>query len=146
MSPVICDYFIGLKSMQNAQLLDHINGLSKYICKYVCKLDDGNYVILSQDIHSGQFVLGKTHLHNTKIVTSKYNEDKAFAKDRKKHHPRGRDMPHFEIRQILLGHHEVFTNLDFIQISTLPFEMRPSNTIKLDLKGNVVGEEDGQED
>ena len=49
-------------------------------------------------------------------------------------------MPHFEIRQIILGHHEVFTNLEFIQISTLPFELRPTNSIKLDLKGNIIEE------
>ena len=64
MSPVICDFFIGLKSMQNAQVFCHTNGLSKYVCKYICKFDEGNYVILSQDIHTGEFILSKTHLHN----------------------------------------------------------------------------------
>ena len=80
MSPVIGDFFIALKSMQNAQALDHTNGLSKYVCKYISKFDQGNYVILCQDIHTGEWVLGKNHLHNTKIMTSKYNEDKAFEK------------------------------------------------------------------
>ena len=61
----------------------------------MCKFDEGNYVILSQDIHYRQCFLGKTHLHNTKIVTSKYNADKTFTKDRKKHHSRGKDIPHF---------------------------------------------------
>ena len=47
-------------------------------------------------------------------------------------------MPYFEIRQILMGDPEVFTNLSFISISTLPFELRPNNSIKLDSRGKVV--------
>ena len=112
MSPVIPDFFVALKSMQNAQALDHTNGIAKYVCKYISKFDDCNYVVLCQDIHTGQWVLGKTHLHNTKIVTSKINEDKAFKQERFKNHPKGRDMPYFEIRQILIGDAEFFT--DFV--------------------------------
>ena len=97
MSPVILDFFVALKSMQNAQALDHTNGISKYICKYIGKFDNGNYIILCEDSHTGEWVLGKTRLHNTKIVTSKINEDKAFNNDRNKNHPKGRDMPHLEI-------------------------------------------------
>ena len=138
MSPVIPDFFVALKSMQNAQALDHTNGVAKYVCKYIGKFDEGNYVVLCQDIHTGKWVLGKTHLHNTKIVTSKFNEDKAFEKERNKNHPKGRDMPYFEIRQIIMGDAEVFTNLTFISLSTLPFELRPTNSIKLDNKGNVI--------
>lgn len=127
MSPVIPDYFVAFRSMQNAQALDHTNGVAKYVVKYISKFDEGNYVVLCQDIHTGEWVLGKHHLHNTKIVTSKYNEEKAFDKTRFKTHPKGRDMPHFEIRQILLGIPEVLTNMDFIPLSTLPFELRPVN-------------------
>ena len=132
--------------MQNAQALDHTNGIAKYVCKYIMKFDDGNYVTLCQDIHTGQWVLGKKHLHNTKVVTSKYNEDKAFGKDRNKLHPRGCDMSHFEIRQILLGDPEVFTNMNFVQIPTLPFELRPTNNIKLDTQGKVINEGDNEEE
>ena len=136
-SPVIVDFFIATKSMQNVQALDHTNGLSKYVCKYIAKFDDGNYVVVSQNIHNGNIVLGKTHLHNTKIARSNINEQKAYEKNRKKKHPRGRDMPHFEIRQLLMGHPEVFTNIEFIRISTLPFELRPQNSICVDNIGNV---------
>ena len=80
MSPVISDFFVAFKSMQNAQALDHTNGLTKYVCKYIAKFDDGNYCLLMQDIHTGDWVIGKTHLHNTKIIRSKINEDKAFTK------------------------------------------------------------------
>ena len=54
-------------------------------------------------------------------------------------------MPHFEIRQILFGDSEVFTNLQFTHISTLPFELQPTNKIVLDSNGNVV-DEDFEED
>ncbi|MDB4430361.1 hypothetical protein N9140_00205, partial [bacterium] len=146
MSPVIADFFVAFKSMQNAQALDHTNGIAKYVCKYIAKFDEGNYVVLCQDIHTGQWVLGKTHLHNTKVVRSKINEDKAFDKERYKNHPKGRDMPHFEIRQIMMGDPEVFTDLDFIQVSTLPFELRPTNSIVLDSKGNIVNNNRANDD
>ena len=57
-----------------------------------------------------------------------------------KFHHKGHDMSHFEIRQILLGHPEVFTNIEIIQISTLSFELRIKNKIKLDKSGNVIGD------
>ena len=39
-------------------------------------------------------------------------------------------MPHFEIRQILMGDSEVFTNLNFLKIPMLPFELRPTNRLQ----------------
>ena len=45
-----------------------------------------------------------------------------------------------EIRQIMFGDEEVFTNLEFVQICTLPFELRPTNSAKLDSKGQVIGD------
>ena len=137
-SPVIPDFFVAFKSMQNTQALDHTNGLAKYVCKYISKFVDCNYVVLCQDIHTGQWILGKNHLHNTKIVSSKINEDKAFEQRRYKNHPKGRDMPYFEIRQIILGDAEVFNDLCFVPLSTLPFELRPSNKVEIDSKGKVI--------
>ena len=63
MSPLIVDFFIALKSMQNAQALDHTNGLSKYVCKYISKFDEGNYVVLCQDVHTGEWVLKKKNTY-----------------------------------------------------------------------------------
>lgn len=60
-----------------------------------------DYVVLCQDVHTRQWVLGKTHLHNTKILTSTFNEDTAFEQQRNTAHPKGRDMPYFEIREII---------------------------------------------
>lgn len=138
MSPIIPDFFVTTKSMQNAQALENTNGLAKYVCKYVAKFDDGNYIVLLQDVHTGQWILRKVKLHNTKIAGSKINEDKAFHKSRDKGHPRGREVTYFEIRQLMMGDPEVLTDLTFIPISTLPFELRPTNTIELDDEGNVI--------
>ncbi len=137
MSPIIVDFVVALKSMQNAQALDHTNRIAKYVSKYTGKFDDGNYVILCEDAHTREWILCETHLHNTKIVTSKINEDKAFNNERHKNHPKGRDMAHFETRQILMGHPEVFTDMEFIQISTSPFDLRQTNSIHLDIKDSV---------
>eukprot|EP00956_Cyclotella_meneghiniana_P028973 scaffold69032_cov51-Cyclotella_meneghiniana.AAC.1 len=111
MSPVIPDFFVATKSMQNAQALAHTNGIPKYVCKYITKFDKDNYVMLLQDIHTGEWIVSKTKLHNTKVVRSNINEDKAFDKKRYKNHPKGRDMAYFEIRQILMGDKEIITNL-----------------------------------
>ena len=71
-------------------------------------------------------------------MSSKFNKDKAFAQQRKKNLPKGRDMPYFEIRQIIMGDMEVYTDLTFVDVSTLPFELRPANSIRLDSQGDVV--------
>ena len=124
--------------MQNAQVLAHTNGVAKYVCKYIAKMDKGNYVVLCIDGDTGKWVLAKTHLHNTKIVSSKINEDKAFEKSRFKSHPKGRDYAYFQMRQIIMGHPEVYTDLKHFPLSTVPFELRPTNSIKLDSGGDVV--------
>ena len=49
-----------------------------------------------------------------KNIRSNINEQKAYKQDIRKYYPRGRDMPQFEIRQIILGYPEVFTNIEFI--------------------------------
>ena len=58
-SPVIPDFIIAKQSMQTAQALENTNGTSNYVCKYLGKFDEGNYVVLCQNIHTGHWVLGK---------------------------------------------------------------------------------------
>ena len=66
--------------MQDAQALDHTNELSKYVCKYVGKFDEGKCVVLCQYTHTSQWVRGKPHLHITKTVRSNINEKKHTKK------------------------------------------------------------------
>ena len=67
----------------------------------------------------------------------KINEDKLHSKERLKNHPRGCEMPMLETRQVIFGDEEVFTNLEFVQICTLPLlklepkKMRSSFSKKL---------------
>jgi hypothetical protein len=46
MSPIIPIYFIMFKSMCNAQIILQTSGVSKYILKYISKIDECNYVFV----------------------------------------------------------------------------------------------------
>ena len=41
---------------------------------------------------------------------------------------------------MMMGNEEIFTNMKFISISTLPYELRPTNRIELNQKGEVVND------
>lgn len=138
MSPVIPDFLMTVNSMHHAHILAHIHGLAKYVTKYITKVDQGNYVVLCQDGETGQWVLTMTHLHNTKSVSSKINKDKAFDQQKFKNHPRGHDYGYFEMKKITMGDHEVLTDLNFLELSTLPFELRPTNGITLDYDSDAI--------
>ena len=43
-------------------------------------------------------------------------------------------MPRFDIRKMLMGNPDIFADLKFLQISTLPFELPPINNITLGSK------------
>ena len=63
-------------------------------------------------------------LHNTKITTSKRNEDRALSMKRDSKHARGRAISEMEMRQMILQYPEVHTNLVFESIPTMPLELR----------------------
>ena len=44
MSPVEGYTFSNCRSMQNIQLLTQTGGVNKYVCKYIGKVDEQNYV------------------------------------------------------------------------------------------------------
>ena len=61
--------------MQNIQrLVRQAGGCAKYVCKYISKQDEQNYVVVHVD-GKGQLVTKGQFLHNTKITTSKKHED-----------------------------------------------------------------------
>ena len=123
MSPVEGRTFSACQSMQNIQMLTDCGGVNKYVCKYIGKIDEQNYVVIYVD-GKGQLVSKGTFLHNTKITTSKKNEDEARAKDRSYNHPQGRAISHNEMVHLLLRYPETITNLSFVHVSTLPLEFR----------------------
>ena len=62
--------------MQNHQRLTAAGGCCKYCCKYIGKIDDQNYIIVSMnDAKNGSLVTKSYYLHNTKIASSKIGED-----------------------------------------------------------------------
>ena len=124
-SPVIGYTFAATQSMQNAQVLTLANGANKYVAKYLVKIDEQNRVIIGCDAHrNGVLTSQSTFLHNTKVTTSKINEEKALSQQRNKNHPKGRAISLMEMYQVMLNYPEVITNLVFVHICTLSYELR----------------------
>jgi hypothetical protein len=138
MSPIIPEYFMMFKSMHNAQVISQSNGTSKYICKYVTKIDEGNKAILFSNSRTEDIRVGSQFLHNTKINTSAINESKAFQSKRYKNHPTGTEFPDIYSLHLILGYPEVTTNIPFIPNNTGPFELRTQHTVSLNQCGNVI--------
>ena len=125
MSPVETKLFSMCRSMQNVQSLLVCNGCNKYVCKYCAKLDQQNHVIVKSHPNDiGTLMSRSRFLHNTKISTSAYNEKKIMDKDRYKNHPSGRKISLFQMLQQMLGFPEVFHDMNFIQVPTVPLEER----------------------
>ncbi len=80
------------KSMHNSQVISQSNGTSKYICKYVTKIDEDNKEILFSNSRTEDIRVGLQFLHNTKIATSAINESKAFQSKRYNNHPTGTEF------------------------------------------------------
>ena len=63
--------------MENVQDLTGTGSCSKYFGNYILKMDENNYVVVSVE-GAGKLVTKATFLHNTKITSSKMNEDKKY--------------------------------------------------------------------
>ena len=124
-SPVVGKLFAATKSMLNVQVLGQTRGLFQYLCKYLGKVDMNNLVVVSTNKYkAGGFATKHELLHNTKVASSKIIEAKEIDAKRNKLHPRGRLISICEMFQKILGDPEVYTNMKFVQISTLPYEFR----------------------
>ena len=124
MSPVEGKTFSACRSMQNIQMLTNCGGVNKYVCKYIGKIDEKNYAVVLVD-GRGQLVTKNVFLHNTKIATSKINEDKARETKRNKSNIQGRAISQNEMLHSMLKYSDVITDLVYINICTLPLEYRP---------------------
>ena len=117
--------------MQNVQRLTGNGGCSKYVCKYIAKIDEQNYVVVKVD-GQGQLVTQANFLHNTKVLSSKIGEDRERKKN--EHKPQGRCISHMEMLHMMLKYPEVVTNLDFVKVTTMPLELRSGIVIKSDIE------------
>ena len=117
--------------MQNIQWLTTSGGLNKYICKYIGKIDENNYVIIRAHPHDpGRLVCQTIFLHNTKITSSSVNEKKALEKKRGKNHPKGRAINLMEKIQVMLNYPQVYTDMLFESVPTVSLEMRCGTHLK----------------
>lgn len=136
MSPCEGYTFANCCSMQNIQKLSNCGGANKYVCKYITKIDEQNYIVVWVDKNTnGQLITKSTFLHNTKVSTTKISEDKEKEKKRGNNYPQGRCVSHMEMFHLTLRYPEVHTNLNFETVPTTPLELRAG--IALD-KGTAV--------
>ena len=140
-SPVEDYTFVYYGSMQNIQKITNAGGCNKYTIKYLAKIDEQNYVIVYTDGNkSGKFITKSTHLHNSKLSASKYNDDKEREKKRENSHSSGKAISLTEMIHVMLRYSEVATDLCFVIIATTPLEFRISLT-----KVKEISVEDGAE-
>ena len=122
-SPVEGYTFANCRSMQNIQVLTQCGGVNKYVNKYIAKIDEQNYVIVSTDKNkNGELQLRKFFVHNSKV--SKNAEDTERENLRESKHPQGRVIGILEMVHMLLQYPEVITNLRFESIQTVDLERR----------------------
>ena len=125
-SPVEGYTFSATLSMQNVQYLIQCAGLNKYVCKYVGKIDEQNYVVVfANNKKNGRLMTQSTFLHNTKIASSKHNEQKAKESKGEDKHPQGRAISLMEMVHIMLEYKEVHTDMLFKNIPSVALELRP---------------------
>jgi hypothetical protein len=124
-SPVESRMFIMCRSMQNVQKITGTGGCNKYVCKYIAKIDEQNYVIVSvKDGANGKLTTNTKFLHNTKVAGTAINEEKVKNESRESSRPGGRVISLMEMVHVMLKYPEVLTDLNFVNIPTVPLEMR----------------------
>ena len=77
-SPVESKMFCAMRSMQNIQLISGTNGMNKYICKYIVKIDKNSLLwVDSSGTSENSFSVTEIDRTNTKVTSSNINEEKA---------------------------------------------------------------------
>ena len=123
-SPVIGRLFAATRSQMNVQICTTF-GTSRYIVKYIIKIDEGNYVVFGCDPSSeGKITAQRVMLHNTKITSSAGNETAKLKKSRHQNKTKGRQIAATEKMQIVWGFPQVHSNIEFVRVATLPFGER----------------------
>jgi predicted GIY-YIG superfamily endonuclease len=125
-TPVVGRLFAATRSTMNIQICTS-NGTSRYVVKYLMKVDENNYVSLgANQKESTETIKGeKVFLCNTKVTSSGINEAKKFAASRHKSKNKGRAVACTEMMQLILGFPQVHSNMEFIRIPTVPLGERP---------------------
>ena len=80
----------------------------------------GHYIRI---LYVGEAVTKGFFLHNTKVTTTKINEDKVKEQNRGKNHIQGRIISQNEMIHLMLQYAEVYSDLNFIAFPTVPLEL-----------------------
>jgi len=108
---------------------------SRYLAKYVAGIDENNRVYVGASPHQPNDIeLQYEFLHNTKVTGSAIQEAKRLEKRRDKRHPTGRVISEMEMISILFDYEQVYTNIKFVHIPTIPLEERPA----LETRSNIM--------
>jgi len=127
MSPIIPSWFLASESMVNAQYIGNKDQSGKYCFKYSFKPDTSERVETAVNAHDGSIQTDVIFQHNMKIATSKFNEEKAAAKSRKKDNVTGEIVAHLAIWQKCLLIPDMDTDHTFICVNTRDFEKMLQN-------------------
>jgi len=117
-----------------------INDATNLTFEHTYRMDEGNRCVLWADAHTGAVMRCENQfLHNTKIGRSAYHEKKAHENSRQSKQPAGRYIGIPQMIHQIIGETDIHTNLQFVEVSTRPFEYRRSSNVRLDNKGKVRG-------
>lgn len=148
-TPVLGRLFASTRSTMNVQICTS-HGTSRYVVKYVIKVDETNYVAFVSKQGEPGLRAEQVFLHNTKITSSAINEKKRLDAGRDKARPRGRAVAVTEMMQIILGKPQVYCNIEFVRVPTLPLgeragiERRPPEEVfeELEASGKIKSNKD----
>ena len=115
--------------MQKIQQLTDCGKVKNYVWKYVGKIDKNYYVVVNVD-GKGDLVTKALFLHNTKVVTSKIKNDKARKKIWDNSRVQDREISEMEMCHVIIKYTEVFNDLNFVAILTLPLYICASTDCK----------------
>ena len=100
---------------------------SRYLAKYLALVDENNRVYIgSMSRERNVIKIERETLHNTKITGSAIMEARRDVNRRDRKHPTGRALSHMEMICVILGYPQVYTNLEFVHVPTIPLEERPA--------------------
>ena len=126
MSPCCGRLFAATSSSQNVKICTGYHA-SRYLAKYCASIDQVNTVFVGAVPNTQKAIqLRQKLLANTKITSSKINEEKRMQNQRDKHHPQGRAISLMEMISVALGYDQVYTDIQFVHIPTTPLAERPA--------------------
>ena len=140
-SPVVADFFVVAFSSHNVQAMTCYS-MARYVAKYVAAVDQNNLIIFHADNNrrkSNAVRMEHVVQKNTKVTTSRINQEKRMSARRDAMHPTGRLICSFEQLQICLQDPQIQTNYETIKVSTTPLGERAGVARKKKVKPEHEG-------